>query len=641
MTVPTTKVYVWFDFPFQPTAFTLDDTTRGLLDNVTYPLYASTRTDVTAYVNSTVIRRGNQSQLFPDSNAGTCVIQLNNESRLFDPQNSASTYFGNIIPGRRVDVETNGVLIFSGRIQDWDFTYDVSGRSVAVMNCADGMAILARQEFDDWTPTASQLTGARISAVLDRAEVQWPYARDLDTGVATLSGTAVSFSTNVLGYLNTVNKSEPGLLYVARDGVLTFKDRHATLNTTTDLTFSDQSTVTTLPQSYLSLPGVAGAYASTPDSAALDVTGDLELVVRVAADDWTVGVSSQRILMAKYNAAGSNSWFLSARSGGNFDFTHSANGTVDISGISDFINFINGTTYWIKVTLDVDDGAGNHVKRFYYAFDQETEPTTWRLASTVTTAGTTSVFAGTSVLEIGSLATGTLQNLAGKVYRAIVRNGIGGTTVFDANFSTSLTAAGQTSFTESSSNAATVTINGGASAFYVAAGAWNGKVPYQTIGTTYGSETLYNRIGVQADGLGSVTLLSLASQQIYGIASLTTPTLLLSTSTQMLELAGWLANTYSNPEYRISQLGTELSKLTPEMQQAVIQLDLSTVVGAEFTPNNTGSQIARSVQIIGMDHEISPSTHRVTLSFTDVDQRQYFVLDDIELGVLDTDLLAF
>jgi hypothetical protein len=45
------------------------------------------------------------------------------------------------------------------------------------------------------------------------------------------------------------------------------------------------------------------------------------------------------------------------------------------------------------------------------------------------------------------------------MFRAIVRNGIGGTTVFDADFTQGITSGGQTTFTESSANAATVTIN--------------------------------------------------------------------------------------------------------------------------------------------------------------------------------------
>ena len=636
MTVPSTKVYVYFDFPFQTSAFTLNDTTRGVLDNVTYKLYASSKTDVTSYVNSTTIRRGNQSQLFPDTNAGTATIQLNNESRLFDPQNSSSTYFGNIIPGRRVDVESNGVLIFSGRIRDWDFTYDVSGRSVAVMNCVDGLATLATQEFDDWTPSA-QLTGARISAVLDRAEVQWPYARSLDTGNATLSATAVTFGTNVLGYLNTVNQSEPGQMFVSRDGVLTFRGRHSTLNTMPGVTFSDQSAVAGA-QSYLNLPGVAASNASTPDAAALDITGDLEVVMRVKVTDWSSGTN--QVLMAKYGLAGSDSWVFYVVANG-ISLNHTTDGSTAIGSTSVAGPFVANTTYWVKATFDVDNGSGQNVKTYYYAPDQETEPTDWRTLSSWTVAGTSSIFSGTSKLELGSYGNGTSLPMTGNIYRAIVRNGIGGTTVFDANLPSTITTSGQTTFTESSAQAATVTVNGTAATVYVAAGGWNGKIPYQAIQTTYGSETLFNRIGVNSSGFSPVTVLEVDSQFIYGISSFTTPTLLLNSSAQMLDLAGWLGNVYANPEYRVSQVATELSKLSPAQQQTVLLLDLATVIGTQFTPNGVGSVISKSGVIIGMDHDISPASHRVALSLSAIDQRSFLVLNDTVLGVLDTDLLAF
>ena len=638
MTVPSTKVYVYFDFPFQPSAFTLNDPVRGVLDNVTYKLYASSKVDVTQYVNSVTIRRGNSSQMFPDTNAGTASIQLNNENRLFDPQNSSSTYFGNIIPGRRVDVESNGVMIFSGRIQDWDFTYDVSGRSVAVMNCADGLAVLAGQEFDDWTP-ASQLTGARISTVLDRAEVQWPYARNLNAGNATLSATAVTFGTNVLGYLNTVNKSEPGQLFVSRDGVLTFKDRHSTLNTSPGVTFSDQTAVLGA-QSYLSFPGIASSNATTPDAAALDITGDIEVVMRVRLPNWTPGAN--QVLMAKYGLAASDSWVLYIDTPGRIGFNHTTDGTTVIGGIGTAPPFVANTTYWLRCTLDVDNGAGQNVKSFYYAPDQDTEPTTWLPAGTWTVAGTTSIFSGTSKLELGAYGNGTAFPMTGRVYRAIVRSGLsGGTTVFDANPAASITASGQTTFTESSAQAATVTINGTALSEYVPPGGWNGKIPYQTIVTTYGSETLFNRIGVNSSGFASVTVLELASQVIYGISSYTTPTLLLNSSAQMLDLAGWLGSIYSNPEYRVSEVSTELASLSATQQQALLGLDLAVVIGVQFTPNRVGSAISKSGVIVGMDHDISPASHRITYSLSSVDQRSFLVLDDPALGLLDTGLLAF
>jgi hypothetical protein len=182
MTVPSYQVIVYFDYPgygsaYQwadyPAPFQLDNGSVSLLDNIEHTLYQSSPVDVTADVTSVSIQRGSDSLLFPDAVAGTATVTLNNDAscslgaRTYDPMNTASPFYGNIIPGRRVDILAGGVTVFTGRIQDWNFSYDVSGRSIATMQCADGMAALARQEFDAWTATASQLPGARISAVLD------------------------------------------------------------------------------------------------------------------------------------------------------------------------------------------------------------------------------------------------------------------------------------------------------------------------------------------------------------------------------------------------------------------------------------------------------------------------------------------
>lgn len=55
--------------------------------------------------------------------------------------------------------------------------------------------------------------------------------------------------------------------------------------------------------------------------------------------------------------------------------------------------------------------------------------------------------------------------MTGSMYRAIVRNGIGGTTVFDADFTTGITSGAQTGIFDSSSNNAAVTINRSASGY--------------------------------------------------------------------------------------------------------------------------------------------------------------------------------
>ncbi len=212
---------------------------------------------------------------------------------------------------------------------------------------------------------------------------------------------------------------------------------------------------------YLYLPGVSGNYASVPDSAALDITGDIDIRVRVALDDWTP--SAAQVLLSKWltSSGAQRSYALFVTSGGVLQLDTSADGTAVVSTAATVATgFTDGTAYWVRVTLDVDNGSGSRVGTFSYALDSATEPTSWTaIGATVTTAGTTSLFASTSPLEIGGLNGGTLLVPAGKFYRAIVRNGIGGTVVLDADFTSGITSGGQTSFVESSSNAATVTIN--------------------------------------------------------------------------------------------------------------------------------------------------------------------------------------
>lgn len=239
MSRPALSITAYFDFPFTAEAFTLNDPVRGELDGTDYRLYSATPVELADDGTYLTIRRGSDASLFPDAEAGSGVLSLLNMDRTYDPVHTSSPYFGNITPGKRLTVQSAGVTIFDGRIEDYDLSYDTNRVSTVTAKFADGLATLARQEFDDWTATASQTAGERLGDVLDRLEVQWPYARDLDDGVSTLQGDTVSWGTNVLDYCKTVAKSDVGLLFVSRDGVLTFRDRHAGLNDGAEVVFAD------------------------------------------------------------------------------------------------------------------------------------------------------------------------------------------------------------------------------------------------------------------------------------------------------------------------------------------------------------------------------------------------------------------
>jgi len=195
-----------------------------------------------------------------------------------------------------------------------------------------------------------------------------------------------------------------------------------------------------LSGSGLELTGLASNFASSPDSAALDITGDIDIKVKVAMTDWTP--SAFQVVVSKWGAAGQRSFYLYVTSTGPgyVGLSHSADGTNEL-----FVNstaapvVADGDDLWIRATLDVDNGSSQRVHKFYTSSDG----TTWtQLGSTVTTAGTTSIFNSTTQLEVGTRVGGLASNaLVGTVYRTIIQSGFDNVNntnnlVYDANFST-------------------------------------------------------------------------------------------------------------------------------------------------------------------------------------------------------------
>lgn len=244
MTAPAVAVTAYLELSATGGAFfTLDDPVKGELDGVTYTLAGAVGvpTDITNHVNRVSITRGASSSLFSARTppAARWTVQLNNEDRLFDPTFGFG-YSTNVVPGRRVKVESNGIVIVDGQIEDWDYQYTPNGRSIAVIEASDALARLAAMELDGFTAT-SQTAGSRINAVLDRPEVAWTSNRNIDTGIDTLQADVVADNTNVLSYLQLVARSDYGTLFAGRDGRVTFKDRHSPAGVAT-VDFADDNT---------------------------------------------------------------------------------------------------------------------------------------------------------------------------------------------------------------------------------------------------------------------------------------------------------------------------------------------------------------------------------------------------------------
>jgi hypothetical protein len=178
--------------------------------------------------------------------------------------------------------------------------------------------------------------------------------------------------------------------------------------------------------------GTPGNLISIPDSAVLDITGDIDIRCKIACDDWTPAAAMY--ILSKYATGGNLSYVLQVNTAGTFTLTWSANGSTSISATSTVANTItDGAVKWVRATLDVDNGASGNDVKFYTSDDGVTYT---QLGATVTTAGVTSIYAGTSEVALGQRNTYDANaSFVGKYYRAQILNGIDGTKVLDVDTS--------------------------------------------------------------------------------------------------------------------------------------------------------------------------------------------------------------
>lgn len=174
----------------------------------------------------------------------------------------------------------------------------------------------------------------------------------------------------------------------------------------------------------LSLPGVASNYVSTPDTAGNSILGDIDLRMKVALPDWTP--SSTMTFIGK-NVGDPNRafrWTLLTPGTSQLEWWPTGSNASIITKISTVaIPFADGATGWVRVTLDVDNGASGNTVSFYTSIDG----VVWTpLGAPVITAGVTTMVDTAAAIEVGANFNGASQQLLGTVYYAEVRNGIDG-----------------------------------------------------------------------------------------------------------------------------------------------------------------------------------------------------------------------
>ena len=194
-----------------------------------YAPYASPSwTEITPYVHKITIRRGAARTVTPRAVAGRCTLTLNNQDDRFDPNNTASPYYPDVVVTVPIRVQATWATVtypvFYGFAGSWDVTYLAKGhRSVMVVPCVDGLALLNQHDISDQTYTV-QDTDTRIGAVL--SAVGWPgVLQDLDANIASVEAFAPTATVSAYKHLVDVAAAEVGRVFVAADGSLTFHNR--------------------------------------------------------------------------------------------------------------------------------------------------------------------------------------------------------------------------------------------------------------------------------------------------------------------------------------------------------------------------------------------------------------------------------
>ena len=230
---------LFIDTGFLQDAFTLDANPEGILNNTQYVLDGTT--DFASVLDGCInvkIKRG-RADVGDQFGAGTMSFTMLDTSGIFNPFDENSPFFNTALaqPGLapmrevelvRYDSSNNAQYVFKGKIINFNYNFALGGLDTVTVFCADDLYLLSQTVLDEFN-VSEQLASARLTAVLDLPEVNYPVAaRNISTATQTLGGAAaftVEQGTNALAYCQQINDAEQGRLFVSRAGVLNFQPR--------------------------------------------------------------------------------------------------------------------------------------------------------------------------------------------------------------------------------------------------------------------------------------------------------------------------------------------------------------------------------------------------------------------------------
>lgn len=167
-----------------------------------------TYTDITAYASAITTKIGREEQ-FVAYQPGTASVTLDNTDRLFDPLHDTGTYYGNLIPNKRVRLsatwDATEYELFTGHVNGWPQSYD-QGEQWVTVNATDAFKLLSRLRMP-----SDQYA---LEVLADTPRLWYRFNETAGTKILDSSGNG----RDAFGAIDVSNVAADGLMPCSTDG---------------------------------------------------------------------------------------------------------------------------------------------------------------------------------------------------------------------------------------------------------------------------------------------------------------------------------------------------------------------------------------------------------------------------------------
>jgi hypothetical protein len=578
-----------------------------------------------------MIDRGSP-RILDDTQVGQATVSFINNDRTFDPFNTSSILWNTmggytlVQPNAKVQISSGGVVIFTGWVQNWDFTNDEKGLDArASLMATDGLGVLAKANFNPTLITAANTAGQLPTPRIASATAIWgstaiTVSMAGSAGKTPLVGDTLSQDQTVLSYLQNVARTEPANFWGTKDGNAKWADRSYT-NTTWD------------PSSSLNYNYhlTAGFYNGTATDLSNWITGTEgtpvvktnlqfpgEYVLESVLLGSEQGVQYQELDKTKYKANTAYSvafWTNAVDMAAEIRLRYknpATGGFIDRATKTYSNTFTNDN--WKRIVVENLTTASFCNYFEFYVSDLNGTFQIKDLIITPTSSASSFYFDGERYQE----TTSTYLNDQQRPYTGWVG---------DERFSNSVYATTIKSGTATATAIVNFADNYGTAVVATA-------LPISDLQVQYASDQFYNQVNVVRASGGTVTTQSTASQALYGIRTFAQTDNLGISPARSSAMASEIYGQFGSPDYVLTSLDLQLEAMAGTAQARVQAIDLYDPARVIFRPSSTGSNIDKKYTIISIKQEFNPETHKVSLGLAPFGAGM--ILNSTYMGILDT-----